>query len=129
MISRAVVDGTKFGLKLYKELVSLRLTVFLDDHNLRHGHNWIRTVNDAILNCRIFVPIITSSYGLTLWSLKEIEMAKTLNPQKIIIPVTFLKYWPPLHLCIQLNSTTPIKAIPDNKMPKSGKVKKWKSED
>ena len=39
--------------------------VFVGEENLKGGNNWFDELGFAITNCKIFVPIITSSYGLT----------------------------------------------------------------
>lgn len=72
-------------------MTDLGLRVFLDVDEIEHGDDWQDTLNEAVLNCDLFVPLITPNYGLTLWTNREVKLADI--KEKKIIPINFLDHW------------------------------------
>ena len=103
VISYVHKESTVHAKLLSKELNKLGYTVFLDKICIKPGDDWQDLINEAVCNCDLFVPLVTSLYGLTEWTNKEIKLADTLN--KFIIPVNFLSKWPPMCLAIQFATT------------------------
>lgn len=103
MISYVRREAAVHALYLKSALERLGLTVYLDVHEIKSGSDWQDSLNDAISGCLVFVPLVTSSYGQTLWSNREIKLADVLK--KHIIPVNFGQSWPPACLAIQFATT------------------------
>ena len=88
---------------LKEALQALGYSVFLDIDCIHGGVDWQDTLNEAISNCCLFVPLITMQYGNTLWTNREIKLADVLG--KTVIPVNLLNSWPPKCLAIQFAAT------------------------
>ena len=112
MLSYVHKEAKEDAILLCHSLEKLGYSVFLDIHNIKAGSDWQDTLNNAIVKCQLFVPLVTSLYGLTEWTNKEVKLADTLN--KMIIPVNFLQKWPPLCLAIQFATTQYIHWVTDN---------------
>jgi len=99
MISYNHSEGREFATKLKAALLSVGVSVYLDVDEIKMGSDWQDSLNEAILHCRAFVPLVTPSYGRTLWTGRELKLADVLA--KHIIPVNFGQPWPPPTLAIQ----------------------------
>lgn len=121
MISYVHTEGQLYALKLKRALEKLTVSVYLDLHEIKHGSDWQDSLNLAVLNCRAFIPLITPSYGTTLWTGRELKLADVLAKQ--IIPVNFGQVWPPASLAIQFATKQYVswQAIGDDLRPSSGR--------
>ncbi|XP_064481649.1 uncharacterized protein LOC135394707 isoform X2 [Ornithodoros turicata] len=102
VISYARSEAVEHAKKLKQELEMLGAKVFLDQYDIFPGDDWQNRLNDAIQSCTIFVPLVTARYGNTTYTNKEVKLADYIG--KFVIPVNFLKTWPPNHLAIQFAS-------------------------
>lgn len=102
VISYARSEADEHARKLKAQLENLGAKVFLDQDDIVPGDDWQNKLNDAIQRCTIFVPLVTARYGNTTYTNKEVKLADYIN--KFVIPVNFLKSWPPNHLAIQFAS-------------------------
>lgn len=107
MVSYVHKEASGPAARLSEELTKLGYSVFLDKNIIKAGDDWQDVLNEAVCNCRLFLPIVTPLYGLTEWTNKEVKLADILG--KFIIPVTFLPKWPPMCLAIQFATTQYIK--------------------
>ena len=107
MLSYVHKESSGPAARLSEELSKLGYTVFLDKTAIKPGDDWQDVLNEAVCNCRLFIPLVTPLYGLTEWTNREVKLADTLG--KMIIPVTFLSTWPPMCLAIQFATTQFIK--------------------
>lgn len=107
MLSYVHKESSGPAARLSEELSRLGYTVFLDKNDIKPGDDWQDVLNEAVCNCRLFIPLVTPLYGLTEWTNREVKLADTLG--KMIIPVTFLSSWPPMCLAIQFATTQYIK--------------------
>lgn len=41
------------------------------------GSDWQDSLNNAVQNCDIFVPLITQNYGKTVWTNREVSKTET----------------------------------------------------
>lgn len=103
LISYVRVEAAHHAIALKQELSSLGYSVYLDVHEIKSGADWQDSLNDAVRNCQVFVPLVTPKYGETLWTNREVKLADILG--KYIIPVSFLSEWPPQSLAIQFSTT------------------------
>ncbi|XP_077519304.1 uncharacterized protein LOC144129198 [Amblyomma americanum] len=102
VISYARSEADEHAKKLKAQLEVLGAKVFLDQDDIVPGDDWQNKLNDAIQNCTIFVPLVTARYGNTTYTNKEVKLADYIG--KFVIPVNFMKSWPPNHLAIQFAS-------------------------
>lgn len=102
VISYARSEADEHARKLKAQLEVLGAQVFLDQDDIVPGDDWQNKLNDAIQNCTIFVPLVTARYGNTTYTNKEVKLADYIG--KFVIPVNFMKSWPPNHLAIQFAS-------------------------
>lgn len=103
LISYVRAEAAQYALDLKQVLVSMGFSVYLDVHEIKTGSDWQDALNLAVTHCFLFVPLITTMYGKTQWTNREIKLADVLG--KKIIPVNFLESWPPACLAIQFAST------------------------
>ncbi|GAB1604022.1 uncharacterized protein LOC115219292 [Argonauta hians] len=103
LISYVRAESAQVAFNLKQELASLNVSVFLDVDEIKTGVDWQDSLNHAVSNCEIFIPLITRHYGLTRWSNREVKLADILG--KVMLPVNFLSEWPPSCLAIQLATT------------------------
>ena len=103
LISYVHKEATTAATELKAELEKLQYSVFLDVDCIEIGTDWQDSLNNAVSNCSIFVPLVTNDYGRTLWTNREIKLADILG--KLIVPVNFLSNWPPPCLAIQFATT------------------------
>ena len=100
MISYNNTEARHLAVQLHAELERLGVRTYLDLIEIQTGSDWQDSLNWAILNCRAFVPLVTRSYGETLWTSRECKLADLLG--KRIIPIHFQQTsWPPPSLAIQ----------------------------
>lgn len=101
MISYNHNEAHEYARSLHAALERQGIPTYLDVFEIRKGADWQDSLNVAILNCRLFIPLITPAYGETLWTRRELKLADVLG--KLIIPVNFLdaSQWPPKSLAIQ----------------------------
>ncbi|XP_071090137.1 uncharacterized protein [Haliotis cracherodii] len=103
LISYVRAEAADHALKLKEELSVLGFSVYLDVHEIKSGVDWQDSLNDAVSNCEVFVPLVTPRYGETQWTNREVKLADVLG--KYILPVNFLATWPPRCLAIQFATT------------------------
>lgn len=103
LISYVRAEASEYALDLKAELENRNISVYLDVHEIFGGTDWQDSLNYAVSNCEVFVPLVTPRYGETQWTNREIKLADVLN--KYIVPISFLKYWPPRCLAIQFATT------------------------
>ncbi|XP_046576858.1 LOW QUALITY PROTEIN: uncharacterized protein LOC124284791 [Haliotis rubra] len=103
LISYVRAEAADHALKLKEELSVLGFSVYLDVHEIKSGVDWQDSLNDAVSNCEVFVPLVTPRYGETQWTNREVKLADVLG--KYILPVNFLDTWPPRCLAIQFATT------------------------
>ncbi|VDI62669.1 Hypothetical predicted protein [Mytilus galloprovincialis] len=90
LISYVRADAAHHALILKQELSSLGFSVYLDVHEITSGVDWQDSLNDAVRNCHVFVPLVTPKYGETLWTNREKTVVKSCpcvdssNPQATI---------------------------------------------
>jgi hypothetical protein len=64
--------------------------VFFDKHRLNAGMGWLTTLADAVMNCRLFLPIYCPAYFRSDFCQWELQLAMTRDPtgrKRIIAPV------------------------------------------
>jgi hypothetical protein len=91
LISYVRAEAEQHARQLKSELNDLGCNVFLDVDEIEGGHDWQDALNNAVLNCDLFVPLITPQYGYTQWTNREVKLADI--KQKQIIPISFLDIW------------------------------------
>lgn len=99
MLSYVHAEAQLYALNLKKALEKLELSVYLDLDEIYTGLDWQDSLNCAVTACQAFVPLVTPSYGDTLWTSRELKLADLLS--KHIIPINFGQPWPPAPLAIQ----------------------------
>lgn len=52
--------------------------VFQDVHEIFCGSDWQDSLNYAVSNCEVFVPLVTPRYGETQWTNREVGMVSFL---------------------------------------------------
>ncbi|KAG9509610.1 Phosphatidylinositol-binding clathrin assembly protein LAP [Fragariocoptes setiger] len=102
-ISYVKSEAAAHALNLKWVLNNQGISAYLDVHEIRNGSDWYDSLNNAVQNRLVFIPLITSSYGMTQWSNREVKLADILN--KKILPVNFGQTWPPPCLAIQFATT------------------------
>ncbi|XP_071947692.1 uncharacterized protein [Antedon mediterranea] len=103
VISYVRAEATQCALDLKEGLEEEGFSVYLDVHEIRCGTDWQDSLNFAVSNCEVFLPLLTPAYGQTQWTNREIKLADVLG--KFIVPVNFLDTWPPGCLAIQFATT------------------------
>lgn len=91
LISYVRAEAEQHARQLKSELQDLGCNVFLDIDEIEGGHDWADALNNAVLNCDLFVPLITPNYGYTQWTNREVKLADIKKKQ--IIPISFLDSW------------------------------------
>lgn len=129
LISYVRSEAASHALRLKEWLSKKGLSVYLDVHEIQTGVDWQDSLNFAVSGCEVFVPLVTKTYGETQWTNREIKLADVLG--KYILPVSFLKEWPPRCLAIQFATTQfipwrPMDQNPDNS---ADDILNWKTED
>lgn len=56
-----------------EELTKKNLKVFLDVHEINGADDWADSLNNAIKNCKFFVPLVSPLYGITKWTNREVR--------------------------------------------------------
>lgn len=102
MISYCRSEAKNYALLLKRRLEDLcpSLDIFLDLDEIHCGYDWHDSLNRAVLQCDLFVALVTPTYGETLWTSRELKLADQFG--KPIVPVNFGQLWPPKCLAIQL---------------------------
>ncbi|PVD30541.1 hypothetical protein C0Q70_09809 [Pomacea canaliculata] len=103
LISYVRAEAAEYAVHLKNKLAELGHSVYLDVHEIKIGVDWQDSLNFAVSNCEIFIPLVTPRYGETLWTNREVKLADVLG--KYILPVSFLTDWPPRCLAIQFATT------------------------
>lgn len=103
LISYVRAEAADYALHLKMKLAELGFSVYLDVHEISVGVDWQDSLNFAVSNCEVFIPLVTPRYGETLWTNREVKLADVLG--KYILPVNFLPEWPPRCLAIQFATT------------------------
>ena len=98
LISYVRAEAEQHARQLKSELQDLGCNVFLDVDEIEGGHDWADALNNAVLNCDLFVPLITPNYGYTQWTNREVKLADIKKKQ--IIPISFLDSWYAFHFLI-----------------------------
>lgn len=76
LISYARKETEEHALQLKEELTKKNLKVFLDVHEINGADDWADSLNNAIKNCKIFVPLVSPLYGITKWTNREVRAQK-----------------------------------------------------
>ncbi len=103
LLSYVHAEADQYASLLKTALEDKGFSVFLDVHCIKGGEDWQDVLNNAISNCSLFIPLITSKYGQTLWTNREVKLADVLG--KLILPINFNLQWPPQCLAIQFATT------------------------
>lgn len=103
LISYVRAEAADYALHLKMKLAEKGYSVYLDVHEISVGVDWQDSLNFAVSNCEVFIPLVTPRYGETLWTNREVKLADVLG--KFILPVNFLPDWPPRCLAIQFATT------------------------
>ncbi|KAK7476447.1 hypothetical protein BaRGS_00032282 [Batillaria attramentaria] len=103
LISYVRAEAAEYALHLKIKLAEFGYSVYLDVHEICVGVDWQDSLNFAVSNCEVFIPLVTPRYGETLWTNREVKLADVLG--KYILPVNFLPEWPPRCLAIQFATT------------------------
>ncbi|OWA51494.1 hypothetical protein BV898_15974 [Hypsibius exemplaris] len=103
LISYVQKEGRDKAILLKAELELHGCSVFLDFENIAAGMDWQDILNNAVKTCEVFVPIVTDSYGETLWTNREVKLADVMK--KVVVPVSLIDSWPPSCLAIQFCTT------------------------
>ncbi|OWF48276.1 hypothetical protein KP79_PYT17162 [Mizuhopecten yessoensis] len=103
LISYVRAEAAQHAVELKNQLSDLGCSVYLDVDEIQSGVDWQDSLNYAVSNCEIFVPLVTPVYGETQWTNREVKLADVLG--KFILPVNFLEEWPPRCLAIQFATT------------------------
>ncbi|XP_069139992.1 uncharacterized protein [Argopecten irradians] len=103
LISYVRAEAAQHAVELKNQLSALGCSVYLDVDEIKSGVDWQDSLNYAVSNCEIFVPLVTPIYGETQWTNREVKLADVLG--KFILPVNFLEEWPPRCLAIQFATT------------------------
>ncbi|KAL4232102.1 hypothetical protein ACF0H5_009678 [Mactra antiquata] len=103
LISYVRSEAAQHALRLKQQLISHGLSVYLDVHEIQTGVDWQDSLNFAVSGCEVFVPLVTTKYGETQWTNREVKLADVLG--KYILPISFLNDWPPRCLAIQFATT------------------------
>lgn len=110
MISYVRSEASDYASQLRDALEGIKVSTYLDTGNLLPGCDWQNHLNKSVELCIAFIPLITPSYGETLWTSREFKLADCLS--KLIIPINFCKNWPPPSLAIQLSTIQYIGCTP-----------------
>lgn len=73
MLSYARAEAAEHALNLKLELANLNISTYLDVHEITTGIDWQDSLNNAVSNCVLFVPLITPMYGNTQWTNREVS--------------------------------------------------------
>ncbi|XP_064603291.1 uncharacterized protein LOC135468797 isoform X2 [Liolophura sinensis] len=103
LISYVRAEAAQHALDLKQYLSEFGYSVYLDVHEIKTGVDWQDSLNFAVTNCEVFVPLVTPRYGETQWTNREVKLADVLS--KFILPVSFIDDWPPRCLAIQFATT------------------------
>ncbi|XP_033756585.1 uncharacterized protein LOC117339220 [Pecten maximus] len=103
LISYVRAEAAGHAVELKNQLSALGCSVYLDVDEIKSGVDWQDSLNYAVSNCEIFLPLVTPIYGETQWTNREVKLADVLG--KFILPVNFLEEWPPRCLAIQFATT------------------------
>ncbi|XP_059145474.1 uncharacterized protein LOC131932566 [Physella acuta] len=103
LISYVRAEAAEHALNLKRKLTDIGFSVYLDVHEIKSGIDWQDSLNYAVSNCGVFIPLVTPRYGETQWTNREVKLADVLG--KPIIPISFLEEWPPRCLAIQFATT------------------------
>lgn len=72
MLSYARQEAAQHALDLKIELEKLGFSAYLDVHEITSGADWQDSLNFAVNNCVVFVPLVTPMYGNTQWTNREV---------------------------------------------------------
>nr|XP_006825953.1 PREDICTED: uncharacterized protein LOC102806317 [Saccoglossus kowalevskii] len=134
LISYVRQEAAHHALALKTALEKLGFSVYLDVHEITCGADWQDSLNYAVSNCEVFVPLVTPRYGETQWTNREVKLADVLG--KLIVPVSFLSKWPPPCLAIQFATTQYVRwktrdeirqAVERGDGDKASDIKYWES--
>lgn len=73
MLSYARQEAAQHALDLKIELERLGYSAYLDVHEITSGADWQDSLNYAVNNCVVFVPLVTPMYGNTQWTNREVS--------------------------------------------------------
>jgi len=85
MISYARADARDFAGRLASELRQHGLSAWLDTSNIEGGAQWLRSIQEAINGCKVFVAVRSPAASESFWVRSERLYA--LNARKQIVPV------------------------------------------
>ncbi|GFH07132.1 TIR domain-containing protein, partial [Haematococcus lacustris] len=91
--------GDRTVLKLKSALESHGYSVFVDESG---GASWVQTIQVAITDCQVFIPVCSKTYGDTKWTLRELHAADEAN--KEILPIWHSGDYPPKPVSMYLGN-------------------------
>lgn len=86
MLSYARQEAAQHALALKIELERLGYSAYLDIHEITSGADWQDSLNYAVNNCVVFVPLVTPMYGNTQWTNREVLISFFLNILNHVFP-------------------------------------------
>ncbi|KAJ9512020.1 hypothetical protein QJQ45_004576 [Haematococcus lacustris] len=99
-------------LKLKSALEAYGYSVFVGESDIEGGASWVQTIQVAITDCQVFIPICSKTYGDTKWTLRELHEADEAN--KEILPLWHSGDYPPKKVSLYLRS---VQRLPRGNQP------------
>ena len=56
------------------DMVLADILYFKDVHEIQSGVDWQDSLNFAVSGCEVFVPLVTTRYGETQWTNREVRI-------------------------------------------------------
>ncbi|KAL6749461.1 hypothetical protein V8C86DRAFT_997394 [Haematococcus lacustris] len=77
-------------------------SVFVGESDIEGGASWVQTIQVAITDCQVFIPVCSKTYGDTKWTLRELHAADEAN--KEILPLWHSGDYPPSKVRLYLGN-------------------------
>ncbi|KAL6760438.1 hypothetical protein V8C86DRAFT_2552204 [Haematococcus lacustris] len=87
-------------------------SVFVAESDIEGGASWVQTIQVAITDCQVFIPVCSKTYGETKWTLRELHEADEAN--KEILPLWHSGDYPPKTVSMYLRS---VQRLPRGNQP------------
>ncbi|KAL6749460.1 hypothetical protein V8C86DRAFT_2845564 [Haematococcus lacustris] len=87
-------------------------SVFVGESDIEGGASWVQTIQVAITDCQVFIPVCSKTYGDTKWTLRELHAADEAN--KEILPLWHSGDYPPKPVSIYLGN---VQRLPRGSQP------------
>ena len=102
-------SGQALAREVYQRLKDEGIPAFLDEHSIRLGDRWIRTLSEGVEHCKIMLAVVSPASHDRPWVEKEYIAASEVNA--LIIPVIATEG----NLPMQINDLQAAKLYGDNK--------------